>query len=192
MKKFIITEEEKSRILNMHKTMTKRNYLINEDTNPDYKPLYGKTVKLTPVNIVEMTDVETNDYYDFDEYISQQTLGDKDKSFIESLKNNPLIGTVSPIPSGYDDMNSSDTHRINVQLEGNALGIPNIFFRYKCNTEYFFTKFFIKPQLSTTFANFYIKIEYKCDGLKDVLDGMYPCKTDFAKVDTTEIPDNLA
>jgi hypothetical protein len=32
------------------------------------------------------------------------------------------------------------------------------------------------------------EVGYKCDGLKDILKNMYPCKTDLSKVDNSPSP----
>jgi hypothetical protein len=156
-----------------------RNYSMNESTSPDYSSITGKTVTFTPVGIVEMTDMTTGDFYDF-ESMDKETMGDKDRSFIESLKNNPLIGKIVP-NAGQP---SSNKHMIKVELEKNPLGQPSHIFQYECGTDVFSTRYIIKPILSQTFQNKNIKVEYRCDSLKAVLDGLYPCATDFAQADT--------
>jgi hypothetical protein len=127
-----------------------------------------------------------SDTYSFEE-LKKQPMSEDDKEFLNTLETKPINGVLTDDLAGR----GPNAHYIGVKLEPNVFGNGNVeLFQMNCGDD----TFSVRLNVENEYSNFNKKtfdITYKCDGLKKVLDGIYPCKTDFAKVDSSTIPDNL-
>ena len=168
MKTFIINEEEKKRILGMHKSSTSNHYLIKEQEEDSYSDLYGKTVtykdESTGVEIKgkinNLVKVEPNDIFISHDYFA----------------------VTNPDETGY------------VANMGPSKGTVY----YGCKTKTFFIDLVerstvIDPQKGpiTKIGNKKNIGTFTCEGLSNILQQRYPCKTDLSSI-KTNVPEDLS
>jgi|688.fasta_scaffold390023_2 hypothetical protein len=142
MKKFIITEEERSRILGMHQSATARQYLMEE--GPKWVPLTSQKLNVKSwditmkVSYLPVKDPQ-NSFYKAQEYYlaislsptQQQNLRDQSSntSFVTMSKTNPdLLSGLRDIVKNYITKNQNTLNGIgSIDVEGEIKRLYDLF-----------------------------------------------------------------
>ena len=199
MKSNLITEEEKNRILNMHKKRSANHYLVEQlssgDPTPDeYKDLIGKSAifEFKKIIKVQTKGVSGDEWYE----VPTNELGPEDKLVYDDVINNTIRGTISNV-IGVNQGNYASVRLVLTNITA-KLGIgfindkDNV--RYQCGRNFF--KVDIDLSQSTTrrgdfFKDKVVSVGFTCPSLSDYLEKRLPCKGgfDFSKNDTNRLPD---
>jgi hypothetical protein len=181
----------------MESTMGNVKPLINEQ-KADYSSIYGKTVTFTPVKVVNSTRINPDDPH------TESAPAYND--ILNILKTDKLKGTI--IDNSSNQTEYGNGHSIGVDLDPNlrissylndstlmsmGVGSTKHIFSLDCDKDIFTVVFTFLDDYNTDFNNggvdfLKFEVDYKCDGLKDILKNMYPCKTDLSKVDNSPSP----
>ena len=198
MKTFLITEDEKNRILNMHKTRTANHYL-NEQTGSgsrptinEYKELIGKSVIFSFNKMNKVTSkVSPGDVWTNQELLN--TLDVDDKEVYTDIIRQPIRGRIKEVrglnlTGGAYVIISLDN--INMEL-GFSMGGTENEVSYTCGKRLFDVDLDIRQ--GTFFADKTVNAYYSCESLSDILEKKLPCGNfDFSMKDNDTLPNTLS
>jgi hypothetical protein len=181
MNKFIINEEEKKRILMMHQSATKRQYLNEAASGSVFDDLIGKTVLFKPTGVKRLVRY------------------DKDGKILGEFGSDILNIEVA---AGMDGVGSSDKFRVDITFrsdmeELNRMGTDDYYMFYYCNTGQF--EFDVDhmgnfdPDLGWM-GGTVTSVGYTCVKLSDILDANMPCSEEAfdLSLNQEKIPSSLA
>jgi hypothetical protein len=199
MNKFIINEEEKRRILMMHQSATKKQYL-NESTGV-FDSLIGKTVYFTPVGIASVFDFKTNERWGSDILNIEALMDDKSHERLGWLSENELYGKITNVQvlAGLmEDIVVTFTTNI-PELNQRIGGTKEIQMDFECGSDKFEYR---RDMTSSTNAdlgsvwleNKMVTVSYTCDKLAEILNSNMPCSKDAFDLSLNQenIPNTLA
>jgi hypothetical protein len=194
--RFIISEEEKNRILGMHQDVTKKRYLAEQKN--DYDAIVGKTAYFTIKEISDITDGKDTWTSDFNEL--DEPLTDNDRRTIRFWSEQDEYGKIESVKLFY-----VGTKTIHVTITSNmnipTLVIPSssreVVFTYTCNSGVFTTERTFKNSTDTDswLKDKRMLVDYTNEKLSTYLDSIMPCSKDafdFAKSGGNEVPNNFA
>ena len=201
MKTFLITEDEKNRILNMHKTRTANHYLneqlMSGDPVPnEYKDLIGKTVIFKYKNTIEITSKSSPSDVWYDDTIRE--LGPEDKGVYDDVINSPIRGKIiAAIGSTSDNFAIVQLTVKNISPElGFSLFSEKDNIIYRCGTNTFEADIEISQAASVNgpfFEDKIVNVGYTCPSLSQYLETKLPCGNfDFSMKDNETLPNTLS
>lgn len=199
MKKFIISEEEKNRILFMHKNRILQEQVTFEPTITTkkvkgLKDLIGLKIVFEPIEAT--TIVGDGDKWELNTP-SSQTLGGIEEKIVNKLESHKVKAKIKDVVGISSDAIRIDLEPLDRDLVGgNFLKVDLMFF--KCGEDTFSSLIKLKDLVSPTewLHDKFLNITYSCDSAKDLLNQMLPCTGfDLSKADTDmsdmEIGDTL-
>lgn len=198
MKSNLITEEEKNRILNMHKKRQANHYLVEQlssgDPVPDeYKDLIGKNAILKFKKIIKVEDTLNPGDVWYGDALPTNELGSDDKLVYDDAINNIIRGTISNV-FGINKGNNAGVvlslTNISTKLGFGILDGKNKV-RYECGTNIFNVDInFSQSKRGDFFKGKVVTVGFTCPLLSDYLEKRLPCGGfDFSKNDTNRLPD---
>lgn len=205
MNKFIINEEEKRRILMMHQSATKKQYL-NEATDSVFDDLIGKTALFKPTGIRSL--IRTNEdneiigEYGSDILDIEGLMDDKSHEILKNIAEETVYGKIVKVRAGSDGVGSDDKFMVVLEFtsdlpELNVAGTDTHTMYYYCNTG----GFEFDVDLSNDFqpalgwmGGTYTEVNYTCVKLSDILDANMPCSEEAfdLSLNQEKIPNTLA
>jgi hypothetical protein len=200
MKTFLITEDEKKRILNMHKTRTANHYLSEQLMSGDpipneYKDLIGKTVIFKYKNTIEITSKSSPGDVWHEDAIKE--LGTEDKRVYDDVINSPIRGKIIAVmgASSNDAMVRLTVKNISTELGFSFYNNEDNII-YRCGTNTFETDIEISQAASVNgpfFEDKIVNVGYTCPSLSQYLEKKLPCGNfDFSMKDTDTLPGTLS
>lgn len=201
MKTFLITEDEKNRILNMHKTRTANHYLneqlMSGDPVPnEYKDLIGKTVIFKYKNTIEITSKSSPGDTWYEDTIRE--LGDEDKKVYDNVINSPIRCKIIGVMGA--NFGNNAIVRLTVKDISPELGFSFISnednVTYTCGTNTFDADIEISQAASVNgpfFEDKIVNVGYTCPSLSQYLEKKLPCGNfDFSIKDNDSLPGTLS
>ena len=198
MKTFLITEDEKKRILNMHKTRTANHYLNEQSssgTRPpinEYKELIGKSVIFSFNRMNKVTSkVSPGDVWTNEELL--KTLDFDDKEVFQDIIKKPIRGRIKEVrglsmTGGAYVIISLDN--LNNEL-GFGIGGTQNEVSYTCGKGLFDVDLDIRQ--GVFFADKMVNAYYSCESLSNFLEKKLPCGNfDFSMNDNDSLPGTLS
>jgi len=199
MNKFIINEEEKRRILMMHQSATKKQYL-NESTGV-YDDLIGKTVYFTPAGITSVFDTKTNERWGSDILNIEGLMDDKSHDSLERIAGYELYGKITNVQviAGLMD-NIMVTFTTNIpELNQRIPSSKEIQVDFDCGSDVFEYRRDMTSPMNADLGEFWlenkiVRFSYTCDKLAEILNSNMPCSKDAfdLSLNQEKIPDTLA
>jgi|688.fasta_scaffold293179_2 hypothetical protein len=206
MNKFIINEEEKKRILMMHQSATKKQYLNESTADSVFDDLIGKTVLFKPKGIKSIIrydkDGKILGEFGSDILNIEGLMDDKSHEILEKIAQETVYGKIVEVAAGADGVGSSDKFRVDITFrsdmeELNQMGTDDYYMFYYCNTGMFefdvdyFSNY--NPDLGWV-SGTYISVGYTCVKLSDILDANMPCSEEAfdLSLNQEKIPNTLA
>jgi hypothetical protein len=194
MKTFLITEDEKNRILNMHKRSSANHYLMEQPSTPDeYKDLIGKTVKFTFNRMDKvMSTASPNDVWYKEELLKE--LDTDDKEIYNDIIKKPIIGRIKEVKGldlGGDTYVLITLNNLNTELGFGTFGLKNDEVTYFCGKGVFDMD--IDVRQGTFFKDKIVRSFYSCETLSNFLEKKLPCGNfDFSMKGTDTLPGTLS
>lgn len=194
--RFIISEQEKSRILNMHKMSTIKNYLTEQKN--DYDAIVGKTAYFTVKGIESIKDLKTKDawYSNFNQL--EQPLTDNDQQRIKYLSEKDEYGKIKSVELLYTGIKAIKiTITSDMDLPLSIESEKEITLTYECNSGIFTATHefaFLPADSKSWFLDKIMHINYTNEKLSAYLDSIMPCSKDafdFSMTDE-EMPNDFA
>ena len=200
MKSNLITEEEKNRILNMHKKRSANHYLVEQlssgDPTPDeYKDLIGKSAifEFKKIIKVQTKGVSGDEWYE----VPTNELGPDDKLVYDDVINNIIRGTISNV-IGVNQGNLAFVRLVLTNIStklGFGILDDKDEVRYQCGRNFFKVDIDLsQSKKGDFFKDKVVSVGFTCPLLSDYLEKRLPCKGgfDFSMNDTDILPDTLS
>lgn len=206
MNKFIINEEEKKRILMMHQSATKRQYLNEAASGSVFDDLIGKTVLFKPTGVKRLVrhdkDGKILGEFGSDILNIEGLMDNKSHEILKNIAKETVYGKIVEVAAGMDGVGSSDKFRVDITFrsdmeELNRMGTDDYYMFYYCNTGQF--EFDVDhmgnfdPDLGWM-GGTVTSVGYTCVKLSDILDANMPCSEEAfdLSLNQEKIPSSLA
>ena len=206
MNKFIINEEEKKRILMMHQSATKRQYLNEATADSVFNDLIGKTVLFKPTGVKRLVrhdkDGKILGEFGSDILNIEGLMDDKSHEILKNIAKETVYGKIVRVAAGMDGVGSDDKFMVVVTFTSDMpeLNVPGSDMHgmyYYCNTGKF--EFDVDhmdnfdPYLGWMGGTI-TTVNYTCVKLSDILDANMPCSEEAfdLSLNQEKIPNSLA